>query len=124
MVSYPALTYWRTNSDRPISNDGATGQCIAIFQIDAWASDIFTCWELLDAARLATNCFSGTGNGTQIDCIRWEDEQDWPGVVPLPGRQKATQRSTARLVISYTDNATVPPPAARAFSAGFSSGFN
>jgi hypothetical protein len=117
-TAYPCLTYWRSNTDRPISNDGPTGQSIAIFQLDAWAADAATCWQVSNAVRLATNGKSGTLYGTQIDSIRWQDETDQINTPVLPGKQKATQRRTATVVISYAEKLNEP-----AFSAGFCSAF-
>ena len=102
-AAYPCITYWRTNSERPISNDGPTGQCIATFQLDAWAPDIATCWQLQDAVRRATNGKSGLFSGVTVDSMRWIDQNDQINVPVLVGRQKATQRQTATIVISYAD---------------------
>ena len=121
LLALPRLTYWRSNCQRPMSNDGPTGQAIATFQIDAWAVDGLTAYQLLDSCRQAANGFSGTVAGVKIDSIRFEDQNDQINVQVLPGRQKATQRSTAVLVISFTETLATP---ASGFSTGFSSGFN
>ena len=102
-VTLPALTYWRTNSERPMCNDGPVGQCIATFQLDAWAPDAATCWQLLEAVRLAINGYSGTIAGMKIDSIRLSDQSDQINTAALPGYQKSTQRVTMTIVVSYTD---------------------
>lgn len=105
-VVLPAITYWRTNSERPICNDGPTGQCIATFQIDSWALDAATGWQVLEAFRLAFNGYSGveSGSGMKIDSIRFQDQADQINTVTLPGKQKSTQRATDTIVISYSDS--------------------
>ena len=76
LLALPRLTYWRSNCQRPMSNDGPTGQAIATFQIDAWAVDGLTAYQLLDSCRQAANGFSGTVAGVKIDSIRFEDQND------------------------------------------------
>lgn len=102
-LTLPRLTYWRTNSERPISNSGPTGQCIATFQLDAWAPDAATSWQVLEAVRKALNGFSGSNSGMTIDSVRWQDQSDQINTPALPGVQKSTQRMTATIVVSYTD---------------------
>lgn len=103
-TAYPCLTYWRTHTDRPISNDGPCGQCLATIQLDAWSPDLATGWAVMDAARLALNRGApALVNGVQVDLIRWEDEAEQINTPALPGANKSIQRHTATIVVSYTE---------------------
>lgn len=105
-TAYPCLTYWRTHTDRPISNDGPTGQNLATIQLDSWAPDLATAWSVMDAARKAFNALvvPGVVDGVQIDSIRWEDQTEQINTPALPGKQKSVQRHTAVIVVSYTES--------------------
>ena len=119
----PCLTYWRPNTNRPLSNDGATGQAIVDFQIDCWANDIATSQSTLDTVRKALNGLTGVYSSTQIDMIRVLDQQDQISIPVRPGTQKPPQRSTMIVRISYTEDvvAIVPPCTPRG---AFDSAFN
>jgi hypothetical protein len=121
-TSLPALTYWRKNTNRPFSNDGPTGQGITSFQLDAWATTATTCWQILDAVRLALDGIQGSYFSTRIDYIHVTDQTDQTNTPVRTGNQKPIQRATMDIEVSYTESLRVI--GGGGFGSGFSSGWN
>lgn len=106
-VARPKLSYWRWGTDRSaptggFTNDGPTGMAIAKFLVDAWADDLLTVKQLVNAVRNAVNGKGGTFNGLKIDVIQVVDEREQPAQ-RIAGREKPVQRVTLDLRLTYGD---------------------
>ncbi len=108
-VPTPRLTYqrWGTElsvDDGGFTNDGPTGHEVARFQVDAWADDLMTAMTLARAVKRRLNGYADDDGPVPIRCVRVVDMKQQPAAIEA-GREKAPQRVTLDVRVSYLETA-------------------
>lgn len=73
-TDYPAVVYQRISTVRGHTHDGPDGKPVARFQVDSYAKDVDTAFDLAEGVRKLTDGFKGQMGNTGVDMSFNDDE--------------------------------------------------
>ena len=101
---YPFMVYSKIDTTREMHLRGATGVCVARFQIDIYAPSRMICESIIEQVRLRFNGFQGNWDTTFIHQVRLESESN--GWDIESGKDTGIHTASVDLVIVFTEATT------------------
>jgi len=100
----PFIVYSKIDTTREMHLRGATGVCVARFQLDVYASSRMICETIIEQVRLRFSGFKGNWGTTFIHQVRMESES--VGWDIESGKDTGIHTGSVDLVVIFTESTT------------------